>query len=247
MQHPDSWRYENLKKRQVVEFRQVGGALEKRAGKLGQDPSPWKEMPPETKLESETALLKKQGFAPDGPAMLTLSEKIVAGNKRRNARPTEAQLQAALSRSASHLNSAPQIASQYSAMWRASLDSHDPPHASSSFGEIELTAPLPQPGEEYAHVHWLAVEADGGCVGAIVREGQVGVVYLDNEGQLRLTGDDLLAHFAWRSNFYTAFEGDFDELAAFARAYHLPSPPSTRSEWEARMRGLEQLAPLAEV
>src|SRR5580765_4153543 len=81
----------------------------------------------------------------------------------------------------------------------------------------------------FKEIDWIAEEADGGMVGAW----QGAILYLDNEGQLRVTGRTLVDHLA-------AMHGDDKpvELIAFCKRSKLPPPPSSPAAREKSLRGL---------
>ncbi|MEI8257928.1 MAG: hypothetical protein WCJ30_19805, partial [Deltaproteobacteria bacterium] len=63
--------------------------------------------------------------------------------------------------------------------------------------------------------------------------GPAGVIYLDNEGQFRVTGPTLVDHLAWKD-----YEGEFKEaLSRFAGEHGLPAP-LTKAAREKAVRGI---------
>src|SRR5262245_45936732 len=99
---------------------------------------------------------------------------------------------------------------------------------SSIYGELTLTRKpdgadhytSSAQGESWAlmfdEIAWVGEEADGGLLGYWKAAPGTPVIYLDNEGQLQLTGTTLVDHFAWRRRW----EGDEDppeELLAFCK------------------------------
>lgn len=81
----------------------------------------------------------------------------------------------------------------------------------------------------FANIVWLAEEADGGLVG--YWKTARAIVYLDNEGSLRLTGTTLMDHFAYIS------DGDVADVVAFCKRAKLPLPKGKRD----RAKSLESL------
>jgi predicted DNA-binding WGR domain protein len=80
-------------------------------------------------------------------------------------------------------------------------------------------------------IEWLFEEADGGAVGRY-RSGSACVIYLDNEGQFRLS-PTLIDHLAWKDD-----DGEFaGEIARLAKKHGLPLPLSKAAR-EKSVRGL---------
>lgn len=74
----------------------------------------------------------------------------------------------------------------------------------------------------FESIRWLGQEADGGLIG--LYEGAV--LYLDNEGSLRITGKTLVDHFATIKD-----DQSLEELLAFVDEHGLRAPlsPSARA------------------
>lgn len=92
----------------------------------------------------------------------------------------------------------------------------------------------------FEQVTWIGDEADGGAVGFWTAGGRRASLYVDNEGQVTLTGTSLLDHFAFKLGWSGA---DYEEeerakLNAFVEAHGLPAIRS-KKEREESVAGIE--------
>ncbi|MBL8915473.1 MAG: WGR domain-containing protein [Archangium sp.] len=82
--------------------------------------------------------------------------------------------------------------------------------------------------ELFKEITWLAGEADGALIGSY----HDAIVFLDNEGQISVTGKTLVDHFAWKK-----FDEELDALVEFASEHGLP-PPMSKKDRETSIKGV---------